>query len=307
MALQEFWIASFGPFEYDDADTYPGGVDTFQSLYSPGGGIDVATGMVGTAPVGGSDIVRLDDITGITSLIDRLTSQVLTHSTLILSENATDQTLTGNLGNLELWAANYVGIRSAYQFPNTIGAVGEVLVVPALGTLLEWGTGGGFVLADVDRLTTQDASPSTMILSDDDIDQTLTHDLGNLISMVTGTAAGADHLFGKVGDAVYSRIYHANTGYFPFPVWGVLIGDPLGNINSLFGLADLSGSGSPETSFLTATSETTGDPDFLYCGASFAAMLGAKIWIGDYLNGLDNFGVTDTGQFWVGALGAGTH
>lgn len=96
----------------------------------------------------------------------------------------------------------------------------------ALGTLTPT-VEPGLALGDVDRLTTQDASPSTMILSDNDADQTLTENLGWLDFVLAGRDAGSGVTEKRLslGQDTFlgAPFYHAAFGA---PAYGFVRQDP---------------------------------------------------------------------------------
>ncbi len=57
MAVREVWFGSFGPFLYDDTDTYPDGTAK-QGVYAE-------TMKVTTAPTSADDVARKDDVDGV--------------------------------------------------------------------------------------------------------------------------------------------------------------------------------------------------------------------------------------------------
>jgi hypothetical protein len=70
-------------------------------------------------------------------------SGVATLNDIEISETGITTNISNKNLTLSANGSGKVDFYGAYQFPNTIGNAGEVLIVPLSGTTLEWGAGGG--------------------------------------------------------------------------------------------------------------------------------------------------------------------
>lgn len=101
-------------------------------LYPYQGGLGTSTVPVtGQVPIGQADgTYEPGDVNSITSL-DRLTSAIGSLSTLVLTDDGSNQTLTGNLGNLNIQVQQLINIVGLYSSDNIKLKTGKKIILDA--------------------------------------------------------------------------------------------------------------------------------------------------------------------------------